>query len=129
MKTTDLSVDDRTRFIDESLELLLRYSSSCFTSMSPLNVHLDVSILQLLNSFGESQLSNRPLIEKCFQCLTNVLQHRDSIADVTWARHGRDVGCSPLRMFFQLSKTFPQFKQISTTLASVGATLFCSPLL
>lgn len=59
-------------------------------SMSAMNINLDIllsnSILNLLRFFKEI-LVNDDLIENYFQCIRNILYYRESIDDVTWARH------------------------------------------
>jgi hypothetical protein len=65
-------------------------------SMSAMNSNLDIllsnSILNLLPFFKEILLkndTNENLIENYFQCIRNILNYRESIDDVTWARHVR----------------------------------------
>lgn len=63
-------------------------------SMSAMNINLDIllsnSILNLLTFFKKISL-NEDLIENYFQCIRNILNYRESIDDVTWARHVRRI--------------------------------------
>jgi hypothetical protein len=63
-------------------------------SMSAMNINLDIllsnSILNLLTIFKDILLKNdlnENLIENYFQCIKNILNYRESIDDVTWARY------------------------------------------
>ncbi|CAF4779242.1 unnamed protein product, partial [Rotaria magnacalcarata] len=58
--------------------------------MSAMNINLDIllsnSVLNLLSFFKDTALE-KDTIENYFQCIKNILYYRESIDDVTWARH------------------------------------------
>lgn len=59
-------------------------------SMSAMNINLDIllsnSILNLLTFFKNMSLENN-IIENYFQCIKNILEYRESIDDLVWARN------------------------------------------
>ncbi|CAF4032087.1 unnamed protein product, partial [Adineta steineri] len=126
LKTTDSTTSDLHHSVSQYINLLKLYSSSCFMSMSAMNINLDIlltnSILNLLSFFKEILLKNDMndnLIENYFQCIRNILNYRESIDDAVWARHNKELECTPLRMLFKLGKQFKQFDQISEHLSSI----------
>ena len=121
-----LKTVDSTASIGQYINLLKLYSSSCFMSMSAMNINLDVllsnSLLNLLSYFKEilsKQELDDSLIENYFQCMRNILNYRESIDDATWARQNKDLQCTPIRMLFKLVKRFKNIDHIADHLASV----------
>ncbi|CAF3637003.1 unnamed protein product [Rotaria socialis] len=108
--------------ISQYINLLKLYSSSCFMSMSAMNINLDIllsnSVLNLLSFFKDTALEN-DTIENYFQCIKNILNYRESIDDVTWARHNKELECTPLRMLFKLGKQLKNFNNISEDLSLI----------
>ncbi|CAF4588698.1 unnamed protein product, partial [Rotaria sp. Silwood2] len=116
------STSDTNQSISQYINLLKLYSSSCFMSMSAMNINLDIllsnSILHLLSFFKDISLEN-DTIENYFQCIKNILNYRESIDDVTWARHNKELECTPIRMLFKLGKQLKNFNQTSENLSSI----------
>ncbi|CAF3991334.1 unnamed protein product [Rotaria magnacalcarata] len=118
VKTTS----DFNQSISQYINLLKLYSSSCFMSMSAMNINLDIllsnSVLNLLSFFKDTALE-KDTIENYFQCIKNILYYRESIDDVTWARHNKELECTPLRMLFKLGKQLKNFNNISEDLSLI----------
>ncbi|CAF4745734.1 unnamed protein product, partial [Rotaria sp. Silwood2] len=116
------STSDTNQSTSQYINLLKLYSSSCFMSMSAMNINLDIllsnSILHLLSFFKDISLEN-DTIENYFQCIKNILNYRESIDDVTWARHNKELECTPIRMLFKLGKQLKNFNQTSENLSSI----------
>ncbi|CAF1560592.1 unnamed protein product [Rotaria sp. Silwood1] len=116
------STSDYNQSISQYINLLKLYSSSCFMSMSAMNINLDIllsnSILNLLSFFKDLSLEN-DIIENYFQCIKNIFNYRESIDDVTWARHNKELECTPIRMLFKLGKQLKNFNKTAEDLASI----------
>ncbi|CAF1184286.1 unnamed protein product [Rotaria sp. Silwood1] len=114
------STSDYNQSISQYINLLKLYSSSCFMSMSAMNINLDIllsnSILNLLSFFKDLSLEN-DIIENYFQCIKNIFNYRESIDDVTWARHNKELECTPIRMLFKLGKQLKNFNKTAEDLS------------
>ncbi|UJR08114.1 hypothetical protein I4U23_012391 [Adineta vaga] len=125
LKTVD-STSDIIHSISQYINLLKLYSSSCFMSMSAMNINLDIllmnSIMNLLSFFKELLVKNEmteSFIENYFQCIQNILSYRESTDDATWARHNKELECTPFRILLKLGKQFQNFNNMSEHLASI----------
>ncbi|CAF1172950.1 unnamed protein product [Rotaria sordida] len=116
------STSDYNQSISQYISLLKLYSSSCFMSMSAMNINLDIllsnSILNLLVFFKDLSLE-KDIIENYFQCIKNILNYRESIDDVTWARHNKELECTPIRMLFKLGKQLKNFNKTAEDLSLI----------
>lgn len=117
------SINASDELVGEYLQLLSLYSSSCFMSISAMNINLDgllsSSILHLLTSFKDTSKNSVESIEKYFQCLSNIVEHREATDDVVWARHNKELGCTPIRMLLKLGQRSERLSSIVRKFSSM----------